>query len=119
MELDIDRRERVGRVILSPRGVIDLATIDIFRAALDEAFLGGGIDLVLDLNGVSFIDSSGLGALISARRRAHVFRGSLLLACHSPAVMRVLELTALDRVFTIVPTFDDADALDTYAAPAR
>jgi len=118
MELQIDTTRLGNRTVLTPRGVIDLATIKAFRKALDEVFISGPVELVLDLNAVTFIDSTGLGALISARRRAHAFKGSLLLACDIDVVLRVLRITGLDRVFEIVPTVDSAGSGDASVVAA-
>lgn len=112
MELQISTNRTGNRVVVAPQGEIDLSTNDTFRKAIDEAFLNGPVDLVIDLNAVTFIDSTGLGALIGARRRAHAFRGSLLLVCDTHVVLRVMQITGLDRVFTIVPTLDEAGTVD-------
>jgi anti-sigma B factor antagonist len=108
MEFQIDIKRHDGRAVVTPSGVIDLATIEAFRAGLDEVFSHGAVDVVLDLNQITFIDSTGLGALISARRRATAFKGSLLLACENDVVLRVFRITGLDRVFDVVPTLDAA-----------
>jgi anti-sigma B factor antagonist len=108
--LEIDANPVGDRMVMTPRGDIDLATNAAFRAALDDAFSHGPVDLVLDLNEVTFIDSTGLGTLISARRRAHVFKGSLLLVCGNEVVLRVLRITGLDRVFDMVPTLGETTA---------
>jgi len=118
MELQIDIRHDRDRTVVTPRGVIDLATIDAFRASLDEVFAHGAVDLVLDLNEITFIDSTGLGALISARRRATAFKGSLLLACDNDVVLRLFRITGLERVFDVVPTLAAAGIDDAPATTA-
>lgn len=117
MELQIDTSHVDHQTVVIPRGVIDLATIGAFRGVLDEVFSHGAVDLVLNLNEITFIDSTGLGALISARRRAHAFKGSLLLVCENDVVLRVLRITGLERVFDIVPTLDSTGTGDA-AVPA-
>lgn len=117
MDLEIDTRHAGDRTVLVPRGVIDLATIGVFRAGLDEVFSHGAVDLVLDLNEITFIDSTGLGALISARRRATAFKGSLLLACENDMVLRLFRITGLERVFDVVPRVESAGDSDTPVAP--
>ena len=62
---------------------------------------------MLDLTGVTFIDSLGLGALIGAHKRARVLQGSLVMV-PSEAARRVLAATALDRVFDLRATLDEA-----------
>jgi anti-sigma B factor antagonist len=116
MELQIDIRHAGDRTVLIPRGVIDLATIEVFRAGLDEVFSHGSVDLVLDLNEITFIDSTGLGALFSARRRATAFKGSLLLACENDVVLRLFRITGLERVFDVVPRLETAGDTDAPVA---
>jgi anti-sigma B factor antagonist len=118
MELQISTNRTGNRVVVAPQGEIDLSTNDTFRKAIDEAFINGPADLVIDLNGVTFIDSTGLGALIGARRRAHAFRGSLVVVCDTHVVLRVLRITGLDRVFTIVPSLAEAGTVDRPTEPA-
>jgi anti-sigma B factor antagonist len=64
--------------------------------------------IVVDLTGVTFIDSLGLGVLIEAQRRARSAGGWLRLVCVRPEVLRVLRLTGQDDVFTIYETVDQA-----------
>jgi anti-sigma B factor antagonist len=68
----------------------------------------GGQQLVVDLSGVSFIDSSGLGALLSGYKNANLRSGSFVLAGLQPRVQSMFELTRLHRVFEIFPTLEDA-----------
>lgn len=94
-------------------GEIDLATQVDLRQVLTDLVVSGQIHLTIDLSGVSFIDSTGLGVLIGARRRVHVLHGSLaIVGAHEP-VMRVFEITGLTRVFDITPV-----AAEGAAAPA-
>ncbi len=68
----------------------------------------GGLQLVVDLSQVSFIDSSGLGALLSGFKSANLRSGSLVLAGLQSRVQSMFELTRLHRVFEIFPSVDDA-----------
>ena len=88
-----------GTVVLT--GEIDLATQANLRTVLTDLVVAGQIHLVVDLAGVSFIDSTGLGVLIGARRRVHALHGSVRLVNVNDQVMRVFEITGLDRVFDI------------------
>jgi anti-sigma B factor antagonist len=64
--------------------------------------------LIVDLSGVSFIDSSGLGALLSGYKNSNLRSGSFILTGLQPRVQSMFELTRLHRVFEIFPTVDDA-----------
>ena len=64
--------------------------------------------MIVDLAGVSFIDSSGLGALLSGYKNANLRSASFVLAGLQPRVQSMFELTRLHRVFEIFPTVEDA-----------
>jgi anti-sigma B factor antagonist len=108
MELEIETQRRAGRCIVAPRGDVDLASNAQLRAVIDECVVAGDVDLVVDLTGVTFLDSTGLGALIGARRKTHAFRGSLLLVCGEEKLLKLFEITGLDNVFEIHASLDQA-----------
>ena len=68
----------------------------------------GAPRLILDLEAVSFVDSTGLGSVIAALKMARSSKGDLRLAAPNQQVRVVLELTTLDRVFAYYPTVEDA-----------
>ena len=92
--------------VVSPVGELDLVTAEPLRAALLALLEKGESQIVLDLSGVTFMDSSALGVLISVHRRMP--EGSALrLAAVSHTVGRLFSLTRLDSVF---PMFDTVQA---------
>lgn len=88
-----------GRHVVSPAGEIDVATYRKLREVINELLTVGHVHLVVDLSNTDFVDSTGLGALIGARRRAHALKGSLAIRCDNPKIMKVFTMTGLDRVF--------------------
>jgi HptB-dependent secretion and biofilm anti anti-sigma factor len=72
-----------------------------FRTVLDTLASGSGRRHVLDLSGVGFLDSAALGMLLLAEDEAKKARWTLTLRRPSPQVARLLELTAMDSIFTI------------------
>jgi anti-anti-sigma factor len=89
----------VGEVVIV--GAYDFENSGALRRQLNEAvMLNAGQDLVLDLSGVTFLDSVGLGALISAYKRSRRNGGDLIIAKRSPQVHEILELSGLLHVFT-------------------
>jgi anti-sigma B factor antagonist len=94
--------------VLRCTGEIDIATVSSLRDRISKVQVDGSARLVLDLDGVTFMDSLGLGALIGAHKRARVFQGTLVIVCTSRPVLRILSATALDRVLTIVDSVDEA-----------
>ena len=100
--------ELVGQTrVVRCAGEIDLATVPELRDRISLLQVDGPPHLVIDLSGVTFIDSLGLGALIGAHKRARVLQGSLVLI-PSDAATRVFAATALDRVFDIRATLAEA-----------
>jgi anti-sigma B factor antagonist len=110
MHLDIDVTERDGYTVLSPQGEIDFATGPALKEAITDALVAGKTNLVVDLLGVEFIESTGLGALIGGRRRARALDGALSLVCSENPVLKVFQVTGLDKVFEIYHSVDEATA---------
>lgn len=76
------------------RGELDLATADVVRESLREALAGSYQEVVVDLTGLTFIDSTGIGILISAIAED---KGVLrFIPSQAPAVSRVLRLTGVE-----------------------
>ena len=78
---------------------------DLFLKVLEEE---RGRDLVIDLDQVQFIDSSGLGALLSGLKNAGLRSRGFILAGLQPRVRSMFELTRLHRVFDIYPKLEEA-----------
>lgn len=72
--------------------------------------------VVLDLHGVDFIDSFGLGVLVGALKRVRMLDGELRLVVAEPRVRRVFEVCDLDRVFTLHRSVEDALAVGSEAS---
>lgn len=97
------RTDSQGRHVVVPHGDLDLATHRELREAINELVLAGNVDIVVDLDHATFMDSTALGTLIGARRRAHAMRGTFVVVCTNEDLLRLFRATSLDRVFTIVP----------------
>jgi len=96
--------------VVAVSGEIDLASHMLLRSKIDELLMAGPADIVVDLTETTFLDSTALGTLIGARRRAHGLRGSLAIVLGNRQVTRVFELTGLKKVFTTYPTMADWSA---------
>lgn len=78
------------------------------KTAMNRLFEDGTVNLVIDLKEVRFIDSSGLGVLVSGFKNASTRHGSIKLSGLQTQVKSMFELTRLHRVFDIFATVDDA-----------
>ncbi len=99
-----------GWTILRIVGQLDVATAPDLRQHLIEAQYGGGRRVALDLDGVEFIDSFGLGVLVGAVRRANSHEGEIVVVCARERVRHVLELAGLDRVLRLLVDVEELDA---------
>ena len=100
MTLTIDVERRDGATVLVLRGDLDLVSAPQLRDALVEV-IGDGARVVIDMEALDFLDSAGLGILVGGLKRARTHGGELELVCSSSAVLKPIEITGLDRVFTI------------------
>ncbi|HEY5425676.1 MAG TPA: STAS domain-containing protein [Candidatus Tumulicola sp.] len=109
-ELSIDlKSENHGEtLVFKLRGSLDIATSPTVRAALSDATEKGTKDIIVDLTHLEFLDSTGLGALIGAHRRAAEHGGSLRLIVSEGSIARLLNITGLIRVLAVFHTLEDA-----------
>ena len=104
LDITIDRVD--DHVVCRPVGELDAFTVGHFRESLTE--LAGGERVLIDLSGVPFLDSAGLGALIGGVRRAREGGGDVAVYGARPAVARLLHTTGFDRVASVSESEQDA-----------
>jgi anti-sigma B factor antagonist len=97
-----------GITICRPVGELDAFTVSQFRQTLAE--LASSHRLLIDMSGVPFVDSAGLGALIGGIRRARELGGDVAVACNRPTLTRLLRTTGFDRIVTVAETIEEAAA---------
>ena len=96
--------------VLSLQGKIDLANAGQLKTEVKTLLEGGKTRLHLDMQGVDFINSSGLGALVSIMKEIRVFKGRLTMSGLAPYVNEIFEITQLSHVFEIFDTVENAQA---------
>ncbi len=110
MDLRLDVSERDGWTVLQIGGEIDIATAPKLREQLLALVNRECYRIVVDLEEVEFIDSTGLGVLIGARKRVGLQDGAMTLVCTEARIIKVFEITGLDKVFEIHATLAEAVA---------
>ena len=91
-----------GRCLLRVSGELDLATVEVLRSAADDQFAAGDVgDLEIDLAGLNFLDSSGLGTLLQIRSDALSRGATFHIGAVAPGVARVIEIAGLTSTFGI------------------
>jgi anti-sigma B factor antagonist len=103
VELKVSSRPQGDHTIVAVSGEIDLYTAPKLHTELAAAVAGeGGARVVVDMTGVEFCDSTGMNVLLAALRRARERGGELVLSGPRPAVRKILQVTGLESVFTVV-----------------
>ncbi|MGZ4181029.1 MAG: STAS domain-containing protein [Solirubrobacteraceae bacterium] len=98
--LSVEPLELERETVLVLRGEFDLTGVEVFKAAV--AHVRPGNSLVLDLHELTFMDSSGLGALVVLHERAGSEGWSLMLSAPQPSVAMVLRISGLAQRLTII-----------------
>jgi anti-sigma B factor antagonist len=109
--MEIDVAQNNGATVVRPAGDrLDIEVAGDFRSMLLSLIEQGNRQLVVDLEEISFIDSSGLGALVSALKTLKRSNdpGDVRLACVQPAVVSLMEIIRLNRVFSSYPSVEQA-----------
>ncbi|MBF4510237.1 MAG: STAS domain-containing protein [Aeromicrobium sp.] len=108
MELDVTKEQSGTTCTVMLNGEVDVYTSPRLKQELGDLIDAGCVDLVVGLDGLSFIDSSGLGVLVSALRRAKEHGGTLRLVCTSEAILKIFRITGLDKVFPLFSEVEEA-----------
>jgi len=110
VELSFSTRVEGNYTVLSVGGEIDIHTAPQLRQRLFEIADSGASRIVVDLQQVDFMDSTGLGELVGALRRARPKGGDVRLVCTQEKILKIFRITALDQQFAIHETVDGAVA---------
>jgi anti-sigma B factor antagonist len=111
MEIKTEHTDGVA-VLFIKEDRLDANNSEELKAELRRLCERGTKDMIIDLKEIHFIDSSGLGALVSGYKNASTLHGSLKLSNLQSQVKSMFELTRLHRVFDIFTSTDDA--LESY-----
>jgi anti-sigma B factor antagonist len=102
VELKVTTRSQGDHTIMSVLGEIDLYTAPTLQSQLMSALAPGQVKLIVDMSGVDFCDSTGINVLLAAHRHAIERGGELQLASPGSATRKVLQVTGLESVFTVI-----------------
>lgn len=108
MELGLDVRKIGSHSVVDVKGEIDVYTAPKLREKLIELVSEGSYDVVVNLEGVDFLDSTGLGVLVGALKRVKAHEGGLSLVCTQDKILKIFKITGLTKVFPIHGSVEDA-----------
>jgi len=117
--ITVRTRHQDGVPVISVTGEIDVYTAPTLRERLNELVADGEYHLVVDMAGVDFLDSTGLGVLVGGLKRARSHEGTLQLVCDQEKILKVFRITGLTKVFPIHASLGDALALGPEQVAAR
>ena len=110
MDITVSQTTAGDIPIVAVTGEVDVYSAPALKDKITELLESGRNTLIVDLSGVGFLDSTGLGALVEARAATTEAGGALPLVCNQERILKLFTITGLDGVFTIHSTVDDAVA---------
>ncbi|HEX6151000.1 anti-sigma factor antagonist [Nocardioides sp.] len=108
MDLTLTTREADGKTIVAVGGEIDVYTAPKLRDKITELVGSGSYHLVVDMQEVEFLDSTGLGVLVGGLKKVRAHDGSLQLVCNQDRLLKIFRITGLAKVFMIHESADEA-----------
>lgn len=101
MDLSLSNRPEGNHMIVEVGGEIDVYTAPRLREKMVELVNAGHYDLVVDMESVDFLDSTGLGVLVGGLKRVRSHDGSLQIVCTQERLLKIFRITGLTKVFPI------------------
>jgi anti-sigma B factor antagonist len=108
VELTVATREVGDTVVVEVGGEVDVYTAPALDETLSGLVAGGRTALVVDLTGVDFLDSTGLGVLVKALKRVRELDGRLAVVAREERIRKVFRITGLDSVMGLTDSVDTA-----------
>lgn len=108
MDVSVTSRANGDRTVVAVTGEIDVYTAPVLREELASLIDSEHTDILVNLTGVRFMDSTGLGVLVGALKKVRTLGGDLQLVIDQEKILKVFRITALTQVFSIHATVDEA-----------
>ena len=110
MDLTLSTREADGTTVVAVGGEIDVYTAPRLRDKFTELVAAGSYDIIVDMQNVEFLDSTGLGVLVGGLKRVRAHDGSLRLVCTQERILKIFRITGLTKVFPVHSSVAEAVA---------
>jgi anti-sigma B factor antagonist len=108
VNLDVETSTKDGVSVVSLRGEIDVYTAPRLRQTLIDLVEGGASEIVVDMEHVDFLDSTGLGVLVGGLKRVKDRDGEMKLVAKQDRILKIFDITGLSKVFPMYGTLDEA-----------
>ena len=110
MDLKLGHYSKDGIEVVNVEGEIDIYTAPRLRELLIDLAGKNNYQLIVNLEKVGFLDSTGLGVLVGGLKRVRAHDGSLDLVCTQERILKIFKITGLTKVFGIYQSVDQAIA---------
>jgi len=110
VDLSLSTRDEGDWTVVAVGGEIDVYTAPKLRETLVDLVNVGRFRLVVDLEAVDFLDSTGLGVLVGGLKRLRAHDGTLRVVCTQERLLKIFRITGLTKVFAIHESVADATA---------
>lgn len=109
MDINVDTRPiNDSTQLIEIRGEIDVYTSPSVKNTINELIENGCFNLIISLENVRYIDSTGLGVLIGAIKRVREHDGRIVLVCNNVQIRKIFAITGLVKIFEIFETQEEA-----------
>jgi anti-sigma B factor antagonist len=108
VDLSLETRQVGDRTVVTVGGEIDVYTAPKLRDKITELVNAGHHTILVDMEQVEFLDSTGLGVLVGGLKKVRAQQGSMELICSQDRLLKIFRITGLAKVFTIHDSEDSA-----------
>src|SRR5438093_5457738 len=108
MDLELESTQRNGVAVLTLRGEIDVYTAPRMRQAIVDLVDAGSLTVVIDMDKVDFLDSTGLGVLVEGLKRVRTRGGNLSIVITQDKILKIFDITGLNKAFPIYGSLEEA-----------
>lgn len=109
MEISVSRAGDMGEIaVLRISGVIDSETVERFGEALEEVFLDGCYNIVLDIEGLSYINTAGLSIIADAYKKCSQNKGALKILRAAEAIRELLDVVRFTKIIEMYESEEEA-----------
>ena len=108
MELSLSTRAEGEQTVLSVAGEVDVYTAPTLRDQFSQLVDDGQYQIVVDLEQVAFLDSTGLGVLVGGLKKVRAHDGFVHLVCTQERILKIFRITGLTKVFLIFDSIEEA-----------
>jgi len=102
------RSEDGGYQVCAVSGELDAYTAPDFRDALEAQLEEGHATIVVDMGGLSYLDSTGLGILVGTAKRCRQAGGDLAVVCNRDNLLKIFNISGTQEILNVVPSLQDA-----------